>query len=96
MKPECRFLVALLVLLLFNSPVFADDIGMVLGGTAKLVTTAFQAPFSMLSGSGSNFPFGLVGGLMQGTYSTIMGTLSGATDVARGAAPYAKYMVFFI
>lgn len=96
MKAKWIFLVVLLTLLVFDSPAFADDIGMILGGTAKLVTTAFQAPFSMLSASGSNFPFGLVGGVVQGTYSTIMGTLSGATDVARGAAPYAKYMVFFI
>ena len=81
------------------APLFADDtgnIGLIFRGLAKTVGAAFQLPASLLQNSTKSFPLGLVAGALGGGLKTVMGTLSGAADMARGAAPYAKYMAFMI
>ena len=88
------------VLLLFAFLAFvppahaADNIGLLMRGVARTVFSAFEIPKQMLASSTTAFPLGLVGGAINGTMRTVAGTLVGATDIARGAAPYAKYLVF--
>lgn len=71
-----------------------DNIGLVFRGIAKTLVSAFQLPGSILSQSIQQFPLGLITGTVQGTFKMIAGTLSGGADIVRGAAPYAKYLVF--
>ena len=77
-------------------PAYADSMGLIFRGAAKTVAAAFQIPAGMIQGSTQAFPLGLVAGAVTGTFKTIGGVLSGGLDMARGAAPYAKYMVFFM
>lgn len=68
----------------------------ILRGVAKVITAPFQIPSAMLADSQKVvFPFGLVTGAISGTFQTLMKTVSGGLDMAQGAAPYAKYMLFF-
>lgn len=77
--------------------IYADNIGLIGRGVMKTVSSAFSLPVIILQDSMRGyFPLGVVSGAFRGTYQTVTGTLSGAVDIARGAAPYAKYMVFFI
>ena len=71
-----------------------DNIGLVFRGVAKTLVAAFQLPGSILTQSVQQFPLGLITGTVTGTFKMIAGTLSGGADIARGAAPYAKYLVF--
>lgn len=70
------------------------DLGLIMRGVGKTVGSVFQVPFGMLSGSTQFFPFGMVAGAVGGTFKAVGGTLSGAWDIARGSAPYAKYLIF--
>ena len=87
----------LLVLAVFcgHSLVYADagqDISYAAQGATQIVGSAFAIPKAMLQDSGHvMFPFGLVTGAIRGTVQTVTGILGGAMNVARGAAPYAKY-----
>lgn len=73
----------------------AGNAGKILRGTVKTVGAAFQIPVAMMQDSSRvMFPFGLLTGAIRGGVKTVTGTLSGALDIAQGAAPYAKYAVF--
>jgi len=65
---------------------------LIVNGVAKTISSAFAIPFGILGGAAQNgFPFGLVTGAVQGTFSAVGKAVSGAADIARGGAPYAKY-----
>ena len=65
-------------------------------GAAKTMFATMEIPRSMISQSTrAPFPVGLVTGAISGVFRTALGIVSGAADLARGAAPYAKYAVFF-
>ncbi len=93
-----RFLPLSLILLMLWAPkaAYADNLGLIFRGVAKTVGSVFQLPVGMLASSGQAFPFGLISGAVGGTARAVSGTLSGAVDIARGAAPYAKYMIFMV
>ncbi len=88
----------ILTLTSFNVPAYADgDIGLIFRGVARTLFSVFEIPRAILEQSTQvMFPFGIVTGTVSGSVRTVVGTLLGAADIARGAAPYAKYMVFFI
>ena len=96
-----RFLFPVLLILAltsFNASAYADgDIGLIFQGVARTFLSVFEIPRAMMEQSTQVlFPFGIVTGAVTGTVRTVIGTLAGAADIARGAAPYAKYMIFFI
>jgi hypothetical protein len=89
------FSVACLITVYPVQPTYADgDMGLVVQGVGKTLFSAFQIPACMLQNATTMFPVGLLGGVVQGTYRMLTGTLSGVADIARGGAPYAKYLVF--
>jgi len=95
-KPETFLALSLVLGVLFtSSPVFAEvgeDISYAAQGATQIVGSAFAIPKAMLQDSGHvMFPFGLVTGAIRGTVQTVTGLVGGAMNVARGAAPYAKY-----
>ena len=92
------FLVLFLLMLLLqpSTPVQADSIGLITRGIARTFFSAFEIPKAMASNAGQAFPLGMLAGTLTGSVRMVAGTLMGATDIARGAAPYAKYMIFFI
>jgi len=80
-------------------PLYAGDsrnMALIFRGAAKTIFSAFQIPAYMLQGSTKMFPIGIAAGAVQGSVMAVAGTLSGALDIARGAAPYGKYALFFI
>ena len=95
-----RLLVTVIVmgalLTLAQEPVYADSLGLLMRGLGKTVGAAFMIPAGMLANSTKAFPFGIVAGALIGSVNTVGTLLSGVVDMARGAAPYAKYMIFFI
>jgi len=70
------------------------DIGIVAGGASKVIGGVFALPTEILKGGFQSFPFGLVTGTVKGTVKTLGGVLGGTLQMAKGAAPYAKYAVF--
>ena len=101
MRKPARFLPFFLLLgfftLTYKVPdARADSMGLLFRGVAKIVSAVFQVPASMLKGSTQSFPLGLITGAIGGTAKTLMGAVSGSMDIARGAAPYAKYALFAI
>lgn len=81
----------------FGTPAYADSIGLIFQGVAKTLFSVFQLPKAMWAYTTElGFPVGLVAGTVLGTVDTVLSTLGGAADIARGAAPYAKYAVFLI
>lgn len=68
--------------------------GLIFRGLAKTIYAVAQVPASMIQGSTQSFPLGIVTGAVAGTMKMTVGTVMGAVDMARGAAPYAKYAVF--
>lgn len=82
-------------LLLFPGITYAaDNIGLILRGVARTVSAAFELPRQVVAGGTQAFPLGLVSGALSGSMRTVAGALIGAVDMARGAAPYAKYAIF--
>ena len=79
--------------LLVSSSAHAD-VALIAQGLAKTVFAVFQLPASMIAGSTQSFPLGLLTGTVAGTMKMAVGTVIGAADMARGAAPYAKYAIF--
>ena len=79
---------------LVNPPSAFASIGLIAQGLAKTVYAVFQLPVSILAGSTQSFPLGIVTGAVSGSVKAVTGTVMGAVDMARGAAPYAKYAVF--
>jgi hypothetical protein len=80
--------------LIFAQPCRADNIGLITRGLAKTLFSVFEIPRDMVMNSGTAFPLGLVGGAVRGSMKAVVGTIAGVGDIARGAAPYAKYAVF--
>jgi len=71
--------------------------GLLYRGTSRILTAPMRGASTAINQSTRQpFPFGLVAGTLNGTVQTVAGVLSGAIDLARGAVPYAKYLVFFI
>ena len=68
-----------------------ENIAYATRGAGKILSGLFAIPSAMLQGAGRSFPLGIVTGAVQGTFQTVSGVVGGAVDVARGAAPYAKY-----
>lgn len=93
MNKRLRLLLIFVLFLLPAAPpaARADDIGLIFRGVAKTLFSVLQIPGDMIKGSTHVFPLGLIVGAATGTMKAVMGTLSGAADIARGAAPYAKY-----
>ena len=65
-------------------------------GFYRILTAAFQIPEYMVKKTLSE-PLGLgtVNGALSGAYYSVVELLGGTLDVGRGAAPYAKYLIFF-
>ena len=85
------------LLVLSPQPAHADSMGLLFRGVARTLFSAFEIPRSILEDSTRvMFPFGILTGTINGTLRMLTGTLAGGLDIARGAAPYAKYAVFFI
>ena len=82
-----------IVISIFHShPAYAaDNISLIFSGVAKLIGTALQVPATILRSSVTGFPFGIIGGAINGSLQAISGVLGGGMDIARGSAPYAKY-----
>lgn len=75
-------------------PAYADNLALITRGVARTLFSAFQIPKEILANGGRAFPLGLIAGTMNGALKTVVGTVMGAGDIARGAAPYAKYAIF--
>lgn len=93
-KKHLLFIIFFLILLhLFHAgPVYAqDNVGLIFQGIAKLIGTAFQVPATVIRSSFTGFPFGIIGGAINGSFQAVSGVLTGGMDIARGSAPYAKY-----
>lgn len=88
-------ILAVIVSGMFPSDLWANE-QLILRGTAKTLLSVFQLPGTMLQSSMDSFPLGLISGAVQGSVNAVMGTLSGVVDIARGAAPYAKYAIFLV
>jgi hypothetical protein len=96
-KTFTKILCAVLLLTFFcTQPAYANS-GLILRGLARTLGAVFQIPKSMIYEScRTTFPLGLVTGALEGTFQTVMGVAGGALDMAQGAAPYAKYMMFLM
>ena len=66
-------------------------------GFFRILTAAFQIPRYLIYKTLSE-PLGLgtVDGALQGAFYSVAELSGGALDIARGAAPYAKYSLFFL
>ena len=98
MKISFKFPIFFILSLSFSSFAYAEnpirDAGIVVGGASKVVGGVFALPVEILKGSTQSFPFGILAGAVKGTFRTLGGVFGGAFDIARGAAPYAKYAAF--
>jgi len=66
-------------------------------GIGKAIVGVLSIPVGVATGAAQGgFPFGMIGGVIKGTASAVGSTVSGAFDLARGGAPYAKYAAFAI
>ena len=81
----------ILFLLTLPRPAFADSVGLILRGVVRTLVSVVELPKGMITGGVQSFPLGIVTGTVTGAVRMIGGTLVGAADIARGAAPYAKY-----
>ena len=65
-------------------------------GFFRILTAAFQIPRYLLQKT-LNEPIGLgtIDGALQGAYYAVAEVSGGALEMVRGAAPYAKYLIFF-
>ncbi len=85
------FLLITGTLLVLSRPVYADDIATITQGVARTLFSVFDLPKDMITGATNSFPLGLITGTITGTMKMVTGTVLGVADIARGAAPYAKY-----
>lgn len=72
----------------------AGGIPLIMRGAGRTFFSVFQIPKDMITYAPKAFPVGLVAGTVTGTMKAVAGTVVGAFDMARGAAPYAKYLIF--
>ncbi len=64
-------------------------------GFKRVVAAPFQIPIRTLQGTFYGpFIVGTVGGIFQGTFSTVADLVGGVFDMGAAAAPYAKYALF--
>lgn len=88
-------------IIFFASPpnLYADDvqnINYVERGFLRILTAAFQLPIYLVQKTLAGPPIvGTVDGALTGAFYTISSVTGGAFDIARGAVPYAKYLIFF-
>lgn len=101
-KKRKMLLVFLLIFSLWTFPreVYAGDdenFSYIGRGFFRILTAAFQIPRYLLYKTVSE-PIGLgtIDGVLTGAYYAVAEVSGGALDIARGVAPYAKYLVFFI
>ena len=71
-----------------------QDAATVATGASQVVGGALALPVEILKGATQSFPFGILAGALRGTVKTLGGVFGGAFNIARGAAPYAKYAAF--
>ena len=76
--------------MLMAGSAWADD-SLIFSGIAKTLGAVMSVPGTVLSTATSGFPFGMIGSVVHGTVSAVENVVSGAFDLARGSAPYAKY-----
>lgn len=102
-KLKTLIIVALILgfLIIATPPVYAGDKDstayLLYRGTSRVITAPFSGASTMLQQTVTRpFPYGMVTGTLNGTMKIVEGVLSGAIDLARGAAPYAKYLVFLL
>lgn len=79
-------------------PIFAEtSSGRFSRGLMSTTTAAFQLPLQLVNSTLTKpFPFGVVDGAVRGTVGTVGQMVGGIFDMGAGAAPYAKYAVFFV
>lgn len=97
MKKTALTLICTLLLLCSLTPEShaQSSVDYLASGVAKVLGAAFAIPTEMIKDSGKvMFPFGILTGAVKGSLKTVGGVLAGGFDIARGAAPYAKYLVF--
>lgn len=102
MKQKKTFLVpSLLVCILFFTSLpslYADDVqnvSYIERGFFRIFTAAFQLPRYLIHKTLTGPPIvGTLDGAVTGAFYTVSSVVGGAFDIARGAAPYAKYLVF--
>ena len=82
-----------LALFSLSRPAYANP-ALIFRGVARTLFSVAQIPGGMIAGSAQSFPIGTVVGALTGTAKAVGGTLAGAVDIARGGAPYAKYLIF--
>ncbi len=90
----CFLFILVMAGLLFSPIAYADGIPLILRGVGRTIFSVLEIPKDMLINSTRAFPLGLIGGTLTGVMKAVAGTVVGAADIARGAAPYAKYLVF--
>lgn len=77
---------------------YADDvqnINYLERGFFRIFTAAFQLPIYLVQKTLNGPPIvGTVDGVLSGTFYTVSSLMGGAFDLARGALPYGKYLIF--
>ena len=94
-KPGYLLIFFLLSFLLFPATSYAN-LDLVFHGLSQTLSSVFALPAQLMQGGAQAFPLGLVSGAISGSMQAVGGTLAGAINMARGAAPYAKYMIFLL
>ena len=91
-------IVIMLMTLLMPTDVLAGSKdGYLVRGVGRTLFSVVEIPKAMIQDSQNvMFPFGLVTGVVKGTFKMIGKTLLGVGDIAYGALPYAKYAVFLV
>ncbi len=95
-----KIFVLALVLILLSPAAFAaspfQDTNRFAYGFKRVFASVFQLPVRTIQGTLSGpLILGTVGGVLQGTFSTVGELAGGVFDMAAAAAPYAKYAVLF-
>jgi len=96
-KPFKPFVIILFFLgiVLYSPYVYAGGIGLVFQGVARIVGSVLQVPIHLVSRTAQDpFPIGLVTGTLEGAFYLLAEAVAGTGQIAAGAAPYAKYLVF--
>lgn len=102
MKQRQYFFILLLTAgILFFSPnqnLYADDvqnINYIERGFTRIFSSVYQLPFYLFQKTFYGPPVvGTVDGVITGAYYTVSNLTGGLFDIARGAVPYGKYMLF--
>lgn len=93
-------LVSLLILFTPDTSLATNDdknFSYISRGFFRILTAAFQIPQYLVHKTLSEpLGVGTVDGALTGAYYAVRELAGGALDIARGVAPYAKYLVFFI